>query len=276
MFFWVVLASLISMLAWGKFGEVAKAPDDYVVPVYEAMVSSMLQQNKMAAEYATKKLTVYDKAIKQGASSVIVGEAKPKYPADSGILFTVGANGKVAGNSELAEGGRYHINAYKYLKMADGFTSAYFCVRGTIDEPVLTAAVDNAECSLSADNNDTVAMVVTYGRVPYRYATKSMHYLFQAVDLREPGSKHLGFLKRMTRNDDGTFTEFSGGEDQASTVYRIYAKGIDDKNAVFLPKGVVNFIRAQEGVTSLEKYMVAVELLKYKGASCVVRYRSCL
>ena len=109
MFFWVVLASLISMLAWGKFGEVAKSPDDYVVPVYEAMVSSMLQQNKMAAEYATKKLTVYDKAIKQGASSVIVGEAKPKYPADSGIIFTVGANGKVAGNSELAEIGRAHV-----------------------------------------------------------------------------------------------------------------------------------------------------------------------
>lgn len=275
MFFWVVLASLISMLAWGKFGEVAKAPDDYVVPVYEAMVSSLLQQNKMAAEYATKKLNLYEQNAPAGSASVIIGDARPRFPADSGIIFTVGANGKVAGNSELAEGGRFHINAYKYLKMADGFTSAYFCVRGTINEPVLSDASYNGECRLSAHNNDTVVMVVTYGRIPYRYATKSMHYLFQAVDQREPGSKHLGFLRRLTKHEDGTFTAYSGGEDNDNTVYRIYAKGVNDKNAVFIPKGVINFIRTQEGVASLEKYMVAVELIKYKGASCVIRYRSC-
>ena len=267
MFFWVVLGSLVSVLAWGKFGETAKSPDDYVVPTYEAMVASLAQQNKMAVEYAQKKILLYEKN-----NNVAVDTMPPSRPSHSGFMFSIGSDGKVAGNAELAAGGVYHLNAYQYLKMADGFKSAYFCVQPNAEETIVPTAPANDELCTYTSKKPAAVLVITYGRVPYRYATKQMHYVFQAVDRTEPGSKSIGFLRRMKRQSDGTFQLFSGGEDTDDTVYRVYAQGIGDKNALYLPKGVVNYIKANDGVSSLENYVVAAEILKYKnGVVCAMK-----
>ena len=49
MFFWMVLASLMGIIVFGNLTEKAKNQEDFVVPVYEAMALSTLQQH-VAAE----------------------------------------------------------------------------------------------------------------------------------------------------------------------------------------------------------------------------------
>lgn len=273
MFFWVVLGSLVSVLAWGKFGETAKAPDDYVVPVYEAMVASLTQQNKMAVEYAQKKIMLYERNNKAKIDNM-----PPSTPSHSGFMFSIGPDGKVDGstNPELGSNGVYHLNAYQYLKMADGFKSAYFCVYPNAGETIVPTSVANDTLCDYKTNDPAVVLVITYGQVPYRYTTKTMHHIFQAVDRTEPGSKMVGFVKRLNRESDGTFKIHTGEQDSSNTVYRVYAQGVGDKNALYLPKGVVEYIKGSDNVPNLEKYMVAVEILKYKNASCAVRWRQCL
>ena len=285
MFFWVILGSLISVLAWGKFGEIAKSPDDYVVPVYEAMISSLAQQNKMAAEYASKKMVKYGSLYQEysdsgSARDLKIGTDRPTTTYDSGVMFTIGSDGKIAGNTELGKGGAYYLNAYQYLKMADGFTSAYYCLnnRGTR----VTKTFDRGLCRLnltSATNVNVSSFVMTYGRIPYRYTTKSMHYLFQAIDKIEQGSKMIGYLKRVQRNVDDqgnvTYTDTKDAQaDDDNTLYRIYAKGLGNSEAFYIPKAVITEIKNAEGVEKLNGYIAAIEILRF-GSGCAFKSEGC-
>lgn len=273
MFFWVILGSLISLITWGKISENARSADNHVVPVYESMVASLSVQTKLASEYVNSKLKEFD-----GAS---VGTHLPQYPSHSGLLFQVDTAGKIpaSSNEELADGGSYAKTRYSYIKLASGFKSAFFCVRKNVAEDVVlsTAASDLNLCSLENEDGDSLLMVVTYGQGRGVYSSANLQYFFKAVARAEPGAKNMGVLRRATKTE-GVLSEKKEGVDDAETLYWIYSVGVSVDDALYLPKGVVTAIKEQEGLdptASLDGYFISVEVLRHKGATCLIRNEDC-
>ena len=174
MFFWMVLASLMGIIVFGNLTEKTKNQEDFVVPVYEAMALSTLQQH-VAAErgYAT--------AIQAAPGAT---NTYQNTPADGIVPIITVENGA------LTKGGTDNNNIFDFVqsylpatyKPQDNTRTYLFCIP--------TSQTGETSCGAT----DVVKYLVTVRTVPYRYEGSNKMTSLKAMARATSGSKFFGML----------------------------------------------------------------------------------
>ena len=220
MFFWIVFASLVGIVMFGNLTEKIKDQDDFVVPVYEAMALSTLQQHAAAERGYLMALDAQPTETNAYLASFDNG--------DDGIVPLVTVEG---GNMSGVNGADNIIYPYieSFLpanyKPQNNTRSYMFCVDKT-----QTAAI---KCSAP----NVVRYIVTLRLVPQRYETADKITALRSIARVSAHSRFFGMLNKAPEPLPEPLPPPEGKTQHQpiGAVYQILTAGVAPANMVYLP-----------------------------------------
>ncbi len=254
MFFWMMLASLMGVVMYGNLYEKTKPQENFIAPVYQAMVLSMYQQHS-SAEHG------YIDAMN---ANRIMTEAYIRSNSDGVIpLVTTTVNGVLnevqAGNAIFP----YIVSRLPSTYKPQSGTRTYlFCV------------AKSQNITVSCGASDVVRYIVTIRAIPPRYDGADKMTALRAISDATGQSRFVGMLQKdwqpLVANTNpavGAITQHQ----PLGAAYYIMSAGVAPVNSVYVPNYVVcNFplVDSPSGpsgvlgtMTSANGYLVALSLM---------------
>lgn len=250
MFFWMMLASLMGVVMYGNLYEKTKSQENFIAPVYQAMVLNMYQQHA-AAEHG------YLDAMSANRATT---EAFLNNYADGGVVPLA-----VVDNSGTINGRAPGNPVFPYIR--GRLPTTYKPQRGT--RSYLFCIDKNQVADVSCGSSVAVRYIATVSAIPPRYDGADKMTALRAISDATGQSRFVGMLQKdfqpLTASVNASGKVLTQHQPLGAAYY-IMSAGVAPVNSVYVPNFIVcNFPLSDTGVLgnmpNAGGYLIALSLM---------------